>query len=45
MESTVEARTKLAYKNRWRTLYNNPKLIVIALFASSVSQDNISFKD
>ncbi|KAF4976260.1 hypothetical protein FZEAL_7049 [Fusarium zealandicum] len=34
MESTVEARTKLAYKNRWRTIYNNPKLIVIALFAS-----------
>ncbi|RSM03460.1 hypothetical protein CEP52_007410 [Fusarium oligoseptatum] len=34
MESTVEERTKLAYQNRWRTLSKNPKLIVIALFAS-----------
>lgn len=46
MESTVEERTKLAYKNRWRTLYKNPKLVVIALFASSVSPDKsiLSFK-
>lgn len=34
MESTVDERTRLAYKNRWRTLANNPKLIVIAVFAS-----------
>ncbi|KAK7431258.1 hypothetical protein QQZ08_002299 [Neonectria magnoliae] len=34
MESMAEERTKLAYKNRWRTIYNNPKLVVIALFAS-----------
>ncbi|RKL46043.1 hypothetical protein BFJ72_g2952 [Fusarium proliferatum] len=34
MESTVDERTKLAYQNRWRTLAKNPKLIVIALFAS-----------
>jgi hypothetical protein len=37
MESTVDERTKLAYQNRWRTLAKNPKLIVIALFASFVS--------
>ncbi|KAH7155669.1 general substrate transporter [Dactylonectria estremocensis] len=34
METMAEERTKLAYKNRWKTIYNNPKLIVIALFAS-----------
>ena len=34
----AEERTKLAYKNRWRTLKNNPKFIVIALFASLVSR-------
>ncbi|KAF7555418.1 hypothetical protein G7046_g6568 [Stylonectria norvegica] len=30
----AEERTKLAFKNRWRTIYNNPKIVVIALFAS-----------
>ncbi|KAI9924859.1 hypothetical protein ASPWEDRAFT_155105 [Aspergillus wentii DTO 134E9] len=34
MESTAEDRARLAHKNRWRTVANNPKLIVIALFAS-----------
>ncbi|CAH0055853.1 unnamed protein product [Clonostachys solani] len=33
-ETAAETRTKLAYKNRWKTLANNPKLMVIALFAS-----------
>ena len=32
--SAAEERTKLAYKNRWNTLRNNPKILVIALFAS-----------
>lgn len=34
MDSTAEERVKLAYKNRWKTIANNPKLIVIAIFAS-----------
>lgn len=33
-ETAAEARTKLAYQNRWKTLANNPKIVVIALFAS-----------
>lgn len=33
----ADERTKLAYQNRWKTLWNNPKLIVIALFASFVN--------
>jgi hypothetical protein len=27
-------RTELAYKNRWRTLMHNPKIMLIAFFAS-----------
>ncbi|KAJ9133708.1 quinate permease protein [Pleurostoma richardsiae] len=34
VESHTEVRRKLAYKNRWKNLAHNPKLIVIALFAS-----------
>ncbi|KAH6900458.1 general substrate transporter [Thelonectria olida] len=34
MDSTADERVKLAYKNRWKTIANNPKLVVIALFAS-----------
>ncbi|KAI5467512.1 general substrate transporter [Mariannaea sp. PMI_226] len=34
MESPAEERAKLAYQNRWKTIASNPKLIVIALFAS-----------
>ncbi|VUC23520.1 unnamed protein product [Clonostachys rosea] len=33
-ETAAQTRTKLAYANRWKTLANNPKLMVIALFAS-----------
>ncbi len=32
--SAADERTKIAYKNRWRSLQLNPKLLVIALFAS-----------
>lgn len=32
--TAAEARTKLAYENRWKTIASNPKIIVIALFAS-----------
>ncbi|KAF6835102.1 MFS quinate transporter [Colletotrichum plurivorum] len=32
--SAAEARTKLAYQNRWKTIASNPKIVVIALFAS-----------
>ncbi len=34
--SAADERTKIAYKNRWKTLMNNPKILVIALFASYV---------
>lgn len=32
--SAADARTKIAYKNRWHTVFANPKIVVIALFAS-----------
>ncbi|KAF2183687.1 quinate permease [Zopfia rhizophila CBS 207.26] len=32
--TSADVRTQLAYKNRWRNLLHNPKLIVIAFFAS-----------
>ncbi|KAF2108571.1 quinate permease [Lophiotrema nucula] len=32
--TSADVRTQLAYKNRWRTLLHNPKLLVIAFFAS-----------
>ncbi|KAF2018096.1 quinate permease [Aaosphaeria arxii CBS 175.79] len=32
--TSAQVRTELAYKNRWRTLLHNPKLIIIAFFAS-----------
>ncbi|KAH7125209.1 general substrate transporter [Dendryphion nanum] len=32
--TSAQIRTNLAYKNRWRTLWNNPKIIIIAFFAS-----------
>ncbi|KAK2016158.1 quinate permease [Colletotrichum eremochloae] len=33
-ETAAEARAKLAFQNRWKTLAKNPKILVIALFAS-----------
>jgi hypothetical protein len=32
--TSAELRTQAAYKNRWTTLRHNPKIVVIALFAS-----------
>ncbi|TDZ29708.1 Major facilitator-type transporter ecdD [Colletotrichum trifolii] len=32
--SAAQARTQLAYENRWKTIASNPKIVVIALFAS-----------
>ncbi|CAO2650731.1 Nn.00g020230.m01.CDS01 [Neocucurbitaria sp. VM-36] len=32
--TSAQVRTQAAYKNRWRTLMSNPKLLVIAFFAS-----------
>ncbi|KAF2441808.1 quinate permease [Karstenula rhodostoma CBS 690.94] len=32
--TSAQVRTQAAYKNRWRTLLHNPKLLVIAFFAS-----------
>ncbi|KAF2642321.1 quinate permease [Massarina eburnea CBS 473.64] len=32
--TSAQVRTQAAYKNRWRTLIHNPKLLVIAFFAS-----------
>ncbi|KAH8894964.1 quinate permease [Thozetella sp. PMI_491] len=32
--SAADERTKVAFKNRWHSLWHNPKLLVIALFAS-----------
>ncbi|KAF1812251.1 quinate permease [Eremomyces bilateralis CBS 781.70] len=32
--TSAQLRAELAYKNRWRTLWNNPKIIFIAFFAS-----------
>jgi hypothetical protein len=31
---SAEARTKIAYDNRWKTIRNNPKILFIAFFAS-----------
>lgn len=36
-ESNRDSRTQAAMKNRWSSLLHNPKLMVIALFASYVS--------
>jgi MFS family permease len=33
-KAAIQARTELAFQNRWKTLASNPKIIVIALFAS-----------
>ena len=35
--TSADLRTRLAYKNRWKNLLHNPKLLVIAFFASLVS--------
>lgn len=35
--TSAQIRTQAAYKNRWRTLMSNPKLLIIAFFASYVS--------
>ncbi len=43
--SAAEERTKLAYKNRWNTLRNNPKILVIALFASYAPPRAASFEN
>ncbi|KAF1989343.1 quinate permease [Aulographum hederae CBS 113979] len=32
--TSAEVRTKIAYNNRWKNLWHNPKLIFIAFFAS-----------
>ncbi|KAH7388601.1 hypothetical protein BKA66DRAFT_440288, partial [Pyrenochaeta sp. MPI-SDFR-AT-0127] len=32
--TSAQIRTEAAYKNRWRTLMGNPKLLIIAFFAS-----------
>lgn len=32
--SSARVRTDAAFKNRWQTLFNNPKILVIAFFAS-----------
>ena len=32
--TSAQVRTNEAYKNRWRTLMHNPKLLLIAFFAS-----------
>jgi hypothetical protein len=32
--SSAQIRTQAAYKKRWQTLFNNPKILVIAFFAS-----------
>ena len=32
--TSAQVRTQAAYKNRWRNLLHNPKLLVIAFFAS-----------
>ncbi|KAF2690904.1 quinate permease [Lentithecium fluviatile CBS 122367] len=32
--TSAQVRTQVAYKNRWRSLMHNPKLLVIAFFAS-----------
>jgi hypothetical protein len=36
-ESNRDSRVQAAMKNRWTSLLHNPKLMVIALFASYVS--------
>ena len=33
-KTAAQQRAELAYQNRWKNLMNNPKIIVIALFAS-----------
>lgn len=37
ISTAAEARTKIAYKNRWKHVLHNPKIMLIALFASYVS--------
>ncbi|KAF1841138.1 quinate permease [Cucurbitaria berberidis CBS 394.84] len=32
--TSAQVRTQAAYKNRWRTIINNPKILIIAFFAS-----------
>ena len=32
--TTAEVRTQLAYANRWKSIRGNPKIIIIAFFAS-----------
>jgi hypothetical protein len=32
--TSAHVRTQLAYKNRWKTLLHNPKILIIAFFAS-----------
>lgn len=34
VKSAARRRADEAYKTRWKTLWNNPKIIIIALFAS-----------
>jgi MFS family permease len=36
-ETAAGVRTKVAYSNRWMTVFHNPRLIIIALFASYVA--------
>lgn len=40
-ESLANDRTQVAFQSRWKTLSKNPKLVVIALFASYVMSTTI----
>jgi MFS family permease len=42
-ETAAGVRTKVAYGNRWMTVFHNPRLIIIALFASCVAPPSLSF--
>ena len=32
--TAAETRAAIAYQNRWKSLWDNPKIVMIALFAS-----------
>lgn len=34
--TSARVRTDAAFKNRWQTLFKNPKILIIAFFASYV---------
>lgn len=41
-KTAAGARTQAAYENRWKTALSNPRLLIIAFFASSVSMSHTS---